>query len=537
MLSDLFKSALVAPPKLLASRGGQGYEAASTGRRAFNWQPNRLGPTGNLWTSMDLMRARARDEIRNNPLAASAIDNFEAQVIGNGIRPKWNIPNVALKSKIEVEFEKWAKSTLCDKNGVSSFYGLQALACREIFEAGEVFAHLVTAPSAFKLRVPLQVELIEGEQCPTWLTFGSIGAGIDMPKGNVVRIGIEFDKYNRRAAYQMYTVNPGDTMFFPMDGLTFMRLLAQNCLHVYKPKRAGQLRGEPALVVVLTLLHELSKVDDAMVMRKEVQAMFAGFITSQTPDVLPLPTSDTDIGSYSSPPAPPFTPPGVAISKIESGSFQALGPGEQITFPTLPQDNDYTSFMEYQLHRLATGVGLTHEILTGNLKGVNLSSIRAGLLDFRRRVEQFQRNTVITQFCQPIAARWLNEAVQSGALKLPGYNNDPSVYEDITWSTPAWPWVDPEKDMQERLGKVRAGFTSRTAICAEGAEDIAVVDATQAQERERAVSLGLVYDSNPNQILIGRETNPTAVPPDDADPAAVKLGTKVAAEEEQAAEE
>ena len=519
----------------MASGRGQGYDAASTARRAYNWQPNRLGPTGNLWTSMDLMRARCRDEVRNNPHASSIVDNFEAQIIGTGIRPKWNLPNIALKTKIEIEFDKWAKSTLCDQHGISNFYGLQALLVRELFGGGEAFARLITVPSRFKMRVPLQIQLIEGEQCPVWLTFGSIGAGINMPKGNVCRVGVEFDPDNRRVAYQMYTVNPGDTMFFPMEGLQFMRVLAADCRHVYKPKLAGQLRGEPPLAPILTLLHELDKVDDAMVMRKEIQAMFAGFVTTPAPDVMPLPINDGEIGNFASPPAPPFTPPGVAISKIESGSFQALGPGEEITFPTLPQDNDYTAFMEYNLHRTAAGVGLTHEILTGNLKGVNLSSIRAGRLDFQRRMEQFQRNVIITPFCQPVVERWLNEAVQAGVLKLPGYDRDPGMYADITWSTPAWPWIDPAKDYEERLGKIRSGMTSRTKVVGELGEDINVIDAQQATERENAVGLGLVYDSNPNQVLLGRETQPVSVQdeaePEDTDEGRKKLGTKEAGKE------
>lgn len=535
MLSDLIQSSIVAAPRIQASGRGQGYDAASTRRRGYDWQPNRLGPTGNLWTSMDLMRARCRDEVRNNPHASSIVDNFEAQLVSTGIRPKWNLPDSALKARIEVEFDKWAKSTLCDQHGVSNFYGLQALACREIFGGGEVFVRLITVPSRFRMRVPFQLQLIEGEQCPVWMTFGSVGLGVNMPPGHVVRVGVEFDKDNRRAAYQMYTVNPGDTMFFPQEGLTFMRVPAADCLHVYKPKLAGQLRGEPPLAPILTLLHELDKVDDAMVMRKEIQAMFAGFVTSQAPDIQPLPMLEEEAGNYACPPSPPFTPPGVAISKIESGSFQALGPGEDIKFPNLPQDNDYTAFMEYNLHRTAAGVGLTHEILTGNLKGVNLSSIRAGRLDFQRRASQFQRNVIITQFCQPVAARWLNEAVQAGRLKLPGYDRDPSRYEDITWSTPAWQWIDPQKDYEERLGKIRSGMTSRTIVCAELGEDISVIDAQQATERENAVSLGLTYDSNPNQVLLGRETQPKAIDaepePEDTDEGRKKLGTKEGAEQ------
>src|ERR1700723_1393455 len=113
MLTDLIRqtnTAAFAPPAIQASSGGGGnpYDAASTTRRGANWQPNRLGPTTNLWSTLDLMRARCRDEVSNNPWATAAIDNFESQVIGNGIKPRWNLPDRPdLKLKIETAFNYW----------------------------------------------------------------------------------------------------------------------------------------------------------------------------------------------------------------------------------------------------------------------------------------------------------------------------------------------------------------------------------------------------------------------------------------------
>src|ERR1019366_2706919 len=98
-----------------------------------------------------------------------------------------------------------------------------------------------------------------------------------------------------------------------------------------------------------------------------------------------------------------------------------------------------------------------------------------------------------------------------------GYAQNPWKYMDITWSTPAWPWVDPLKDGQAAQMSVRNGFTSRRAIVAESGEDVAMVDAQNVQDNERAEKMGLIYDSNPSQVLIGRETNPS-VDEDEGDP-------------------
>jgi capsid protein len=41
--------------------------------------------------------------------------------------------------------------------------------------------------------------------------------------------------------------------------------------------------------------------------------------------------------------------------------------------------------MRQQLRAIAMGMGITYEQLTGDLTNVNYSSIRAGLIEFRRR--------------------------------------------------------------------------------------------------------------------------------------------------------
>jgi capsid protein len=63
----------------------------------------------------------------------------------------------------------------------------------------------------------------------------------------------------------------------------------------------------------------------------------------------------------------------------------------------------------------------TYEQLTGDLTQVNYSSIWAGLLEFRRRVESLQHGVIVHQLCRPIWQAWMAQAVLEGALTLTGY--------------------------------------------------------------------------------------------------------------------
>jgi capsid protein len=63
-----------------------------------------------------------------------------------------------------------------------------------------------------------------------------------------------------------------------------VRVPANDVLHIYKPLRPGQIRGEPWLSNILLKLYELDQYDDAELVRKKTAAMFAGFITRLDPE-------------------------------------------------------------------------------------------------------------------------------------------------------------------------------------------------------------------------------------------------------------
>jgi lambda family phage portal protein len=499
------------PPQYNGYTGsGSPYDSTTSGRRMGGWQPTRLGPTTSLWSTRDLMLARCHDEIRNNPLATSAIDNFEAQVVGNGIKPKWQLKNEQLKLQIENEFKLSAMTKDLDYAGLCDYYGLQALAAREIFEGGEVFVRRHIRPLKWSpnpnlkrpMRVPMQMQLIEAEQCPIWLNITASPDTVAKP-GSVVRTGQEFDTDGRLVAFHMFKENPGETMFYTSAALKFVRITSDHMLHCYKPLRAGLLRGVPYLSPVLVLLHELSKYTDATVVAKQIQAMFAAFVTKIAPEGDIIPTDPAALQQNAG-----YVTPGVRTGPLEAGTINELFPGEDIKFPSLPHNEDLQSFMNIMLHQFAVGIGATYEQITGDLRGVNLSSIRAGVQDAHRKCEQFIYNVVVTQFCQPTLRWWLDEAVLCGRLSLPGYAEEPEQYLDVTWTPSGWPWINPKDDIEAKQTAVRCGFTSREAVCAETGEDASEIDQQQMRDNTRADAAGLIYDSDPRKILIGRETNP-----------------------------
>ena len=471
-------------------RASAPFDGASTGRRMVSWNASDENINSVLQGSSEILRARSRDLARKNPYAINAIDSFVGNCISTGIKPQSQHPTASVKEAIQKAWLTWTDEA--DAAGLTDFYGLQALVCRALVEGGECFVRIRNRYAGDGLSVPMQLQVLEAEHCP-------VTKNEELSNGNRIRSGIEFDPIGRRVAYHLYPEHPGSgaTALFAEGSTDTKRIPAEEILHVFRPLRPGQMRGQPWLAPVLATLYDLDKYDDAELMRKQVAAMFAGFITQTAPDESVLPGAASDSGSSTA-------PDGVQFAGLEPATVQQLLPGEDIKFAE-PADvgGMYVEFMRVQLRKIAAGLGITYEQLTGDLTGVNYSSIRAGMLEFRRRAEQFQHSVMVFQFCRPVYRLWVQQAVLIGAVPAPQGRADMQKHQSVKWIAPGWPWVDPLKDLTAKRLEIRSGLTSRSAAVSEKGEDSEVIDREQQQDNQRADDWKLSYDSDGRRPLNG----------------------------------
>jgi len=456
------------------------YDAAGAGRRSRSWVVGKVGAVTALAWSQDNLRAKSRDAVRKNTWAAAGIEAFVANAIGTGIKPQSMVQDAALREAIHSLWWDWCEEA--DAAGLTDFYGLQALATRSMLEGGECFIRMRSRRPQDMSTVPMQVQVLESEHVP--ITYNAMA-----DNGNPIRCGIEFDAIGRRVAYWMYPVHPDDPLAAPMSGtgtslVDLVRVPAAEVLHLFRPLRPGQIRGEPWLARALVKLHELDQYDDAELVRKKTAAMFAGFIRRDSPeDRLLGETSDTGGG---------------LVAGMEPGTIQILEPGEDISF-TQPSDvgGSYGEFMRQQFRAVAAAMGVTYEMLTGDLTQVNYSSIRAGLLEFRRRCEAIQDHVIVHQLCRPVWAAWMDAAVLAGLLDMPGYTRRKRDYRAAKWIAQGWQWVDPLKEINAQKAAIRAGLLSRAQAVSASGYDVEDMDAEIAADNQRADGYGLVFDSDP----------------------------------------
>ncbi len=458
------------------------YDGIGGGRRAVAWSVGNPGAVAALAYSQDELRAKSRDLARRNVWAAAGIEAFVSNAIGTGIKPQSMLTDSAQREAIHSLWWDWCEQA--DATGTLDFYGLQTLATRALLEGGECLVRLRWRRPEDGLPVGLQLQVIEPEHLPITLNQ-------TLSSGNVIRAGIEFDKRGRRVAYHLYRAHPGDGMMSAMSGtgsMDIVRVPAEEVIHLFRPLRPGQIRGEPWLARALLKLHDLDQYDDAELVRKKTAAMFAGFITRNAPDDALMNESPTGGG--------------VAVAGMEPGTMQVLEPGEDIKFSD-PSDvgNSYAEFMRQQLRAVAAAMGVTYEMLTGDLTQVNYSSIRAGLLEFRRRCEAIQHHVIVHQLCRPIWRAWMDQAVLEGALTLPGYSRQRRAYQAAKWIPQGWQWVDPLKETNAMKAAIRSGLMSRSEAISSNGYDAEDVDQEIAADNARADALGLVFDSDPRHDL------------------------------------
>lgn len=462
--------------------GPPAYDAAGRGRRSVVWMPGNPGAVAALLFAGHELRVKSRDLVRRNAWAAAALEAFVANAVGTGIKPQSMAEDEGFRAEVQSLFRDWTEEA--DAAGLTDFYGLQALACRAMLEGGECLVRFRPRRVGDGLTVPLQLQLLEPEHLPVTLNTQA-------PNGNPIHAGIEFDSLGRRVAYHLYRSHPDDGAMAPMSGvggIETVRVDASEVLHLFRVLRPGQIRGEPWLARALVKLNELDQYDDAELVRKKTAAMFAGFITRG--DI-----EDKLVGEGE----PDET--GVALAGLEPGTLQILEPGEDIKFSD-PADvgGSYSEFLRVQFRAVAAAIGITYEQLTGDLTGVNYSSIRAGLLEFRRRCEMIQHSVLVHQLCRPIWQAWLRQAVLAGAIEAPGFARRPRDYTACKWVPQGWQWVDPEKEFKALLLAIRAGLMSRSEAVSAFGYDAEDVDREIATDNARADSLGLVFDSDPRKV-------------------------------------
>ncbi len=414
-------------------RLSRAYEAASPRDK---WRPRRANasPDADHQADAAVMRGKARSLVQNVPYMRAAIDALVANTIGTGITTYSKETGAA---KVDKLFADWMK--VCDADGRLDWYGMQSVAYRAMEVDGEVLIRLRWRRPDDGLPVPLQLQLLEID----WLDRMRTGP---TASGRIVN-GIEYDLLGRVVAYWLFNQHPGDVMPTLRNvGLVSRRVLAEDIIHLSSMERPGQGRGFTRLAPVISRVRDLQLYEDAELARKNQESRLS-VLASGDPTMMANPET---FGGQADPAKAASTG---ELGMLSSGGITLLPPGLNLTTLAPHAAPGTVEYIRHNLHIIAVGVGVTFEMMTGDMGETNFSGARVRLIDFRRQVETMQWLTLVPRLILPV---W-RAFIQAGKManKLPqsmGYECDHSM--------PKWDYVNPEQDAAAEVTLMDAGLLS-----------------------------------------------------------------------------
>jgi lambda family phage portal protein len=438
------------------------YEGAATGRRTQGWYRVATDANTAIGPSLAKLRDAARDLVRNNPYAESALSTIVDHAVGWGI----------VASEKHDAWTRWANSTACDADGRNDLAGLEKLVMRTVVESGECLVRRRWRRLEDGLPLPIQLQILE----PDFLDTSKETALL--PNGGKVVQGVEFDPLGKRVAYWLYRSHPGSA--FSLTSSTFSgassRIPAEDLLHNFKPGRPGQVRGPSWFAPVLLRFKDFDEFEDATLMKQKIAACLAVI------------TSDVDGSAPALGTADDSATPGV--DSLEPGMIMNVAPGRDIHVVQPPNVQDYVPYSKTMLRAIATGLGVTYEDLTGDYENLPFSAARMSRLRHWARVEDWRWRLLVPQFLNPVWA-WAMQA--SEIMGLP-------TVAMTEWTAPPLPMIEPDKEGLAIQRNIRTGITTLSEeIRARGYNRNQFLDELQADFKDLD-DRGLVLDCDPRKM-------------------------------------
>lgn len=456
------------------------FAAAKMGRLTADWIASATSIDHDIRSGIVAVRARARDLSENNEYVRAYLravkknvvgsEGFKLQVQAMEYRDGKFGPDQAANSMLEKAFAEWGEPSTATVGGRVSFRKTQEIIVETVARDGEAFVRLVRGTKLNKFAFSLQ--MIE----PDWIDEK---LSVELRNGNIIRMGIEVDKWRRPVAYHVSQRNNTLELYGSMVATGPYDIVpAADMIHVYDPERADQTRGMSWMAPVMLSLHDLKGYVEGAITNARAGANKLGFFRDPTGDSDEYEGDGTDDS-------------GNNTVTCEPGVFEDIGRREFVGFDPRYPEAQFDPFVKSILRGIAAGLGVSYSSLSNDLSEVNFSSIRAGLLEERETWKSIQSWFVET-FLDRVYAEWLTMALLTRAVNLP-YDRY-AKFNAPKWTGRRWAWVDPLKEVKAHQEAVKSGFESATQVIAEGGGDIEEKYQEIQAEQALAAKYGLKLD-------------------------------------------
>ena len=433
----------------------RGYDGA----RLMTDRNARFGPyVSEASASTYRLRQRSRYYGENNPYFQAAIRALATNAVAAGIVAASTHPDPATRALLSQLFAQFAARA--DFDGLTNLGGLESAFMSDLARDGEALAIMRNTDAGLAIQ-RLPVEFLDETQTR------------DLGGGAYIQNGVEFGPEGRRA-YHIFPSAPANSSAQTIQSI---RVPAEDVLHIFEARGAGQCRGTPWGAAALKRIGEIDQLEDALLVGTKTAAMMCAFITDEFGSST-LPFDGEQSGS-------------TLTSGMEPGAILNMGAGKKITTTAPAQAAQGVEFLASQIRAVASAFGVPPHLIDSDYSRANYSSLRASLVSYAARLDQIVHTILVPQLLNRIWRRWITTEILRGAIAAPDFETNPDVWFGVEWFPPAPPVADEIKAAQADVLQITNGLKSRSQAIRERGYVPEALDEERAADAERATAMGL----------------------------------------------
>lgn len=451
------------------------YAAASADIRRTDWPAMSTSYQTEIYRFLRQLRAESREMAKNNPHMKRFLGIVRRNVIGpSGIKlqvraRRGNELDELLNTEVETKFQEWSLPENCSASGKLSWVDVQGMAISTMARDGEFLCRFIEADNPFGFALKFYDPAYLDE------TYNEV-----LKNGNRVVMSVEVNRYDRPVAYY-FTTPRYDVAPYAVENMQRVRVPAEEVVHSYLPfDDDGQIRGVPWAHAAIWNLRKLGQFEEAALVNAHIAACSMGFV------IPPANAEGAGIPNAEGEAAP-------IEAEYAPGILRELPPGYDVkTVDPQHPNSEFDPFTSTVLRGAACGLDVSYFALAGDLKAVNYSSARVGLLDDRDNYRTLQ-NFLIDHFCRRVYRQFLKRGILTGALNI--LPSDFDRLKSPDFQPRGWPWVDPLKDIAAAVEAINNGLATRSGFIAEQGADFEEVVNRLAEEQDYLLKKGVLTKS------------------------------------------
>ncbi|MGY3618416.1 phage portal protein [Bradyrhizobium sp. USDA 10063] len=469
------------------------------------YQPFWGTPGSEISRERALVSSISLELLTSNPIVAALVEGFATYAIGNGLTLS-SCPNYAalgiskdaareLSHQIETAWAAWVKNPAeCDASGRHNLHQLATAAYKSYLVSGESVVLLDWKRNA-GTATRTKVNVIDSRQLDQ-----SISRVADGANGGSILQGVQFDKSGRLEGFWIRPFVLGNISTAPQAVFVKARTSwgRNRAVHLFDLILPGQIRGLSPLAAALTPAHSKNTLREFALAQALVQSMTATTVESDLDrnSALRALATDDPLGGQ----APEGVKPddwaaaraayyeAVKIN-LQPGVVTHMMKGDKLVMHRTQSPNStYDAFDKSLSREAAKAAGSSAEDVSGDYSQTSFSASRLAQ-ELPWRINKRRRAAIVEPFYRAAFTAWLEEACETGRIKLPkgapAFWEASDAYSNAVWRGEGKPVADPLKQAQADIVELENGLATMEQKLGERGMDLEEVISQRQAEREQ----------------------------------------------------